>query len=134
MSACSASSFWRSFRGELTKQRGSHAAHLRRPGICRRHLDEWVPVRGTGQLAIQADNRDRSLRRQRQHRCPRTHLFGAAIRTSRPAIRDRESSGRRKHNRTDELGEGRTGFQLPTFLPVSLPTRFCEFLSRMNRL
>src|SRR5947209_2576036 len=25
-------------------------------------------------------------------------------------------------------------FQLPTFRPVSLPTRFCEFLSRMNRL
>jgi len=29
---------------------------------------------------------------------------------------------------------GFTGFQLPTFRPVSLPTRFCEFLSRMNRL
>ena len=43
MSACSASSFWRSFHGELAKQRGSHAAHFRRPGICRRHLDEWVP-------------------------------------------------------------------------------------------
>src|SRR5947208_14344628 len=28
----------------------------------------------------------------------------------------------------------RRGFQLPTFRPVSLPTRFCEFLSRMNRL
>src|SRR5262249_18453223 len=46
---------------ELAKEGGSHAAPLGRPGNCRRPL-EWVPGRGTGQLAVQADNRDRSLR------------------------------------------------------------------------
>src|SRR5262249_27378360 len=93
---------------ELAKEGGSHAAPLGRPGNCRRQV-KWAPGRGTGQLAVQADNRDRSVRRWRQYRWPRSNLFSAAIRTSRPAVRDRKSSGRRKHNRHHELGEGRTG-------------------------
>jgi len=56
---CAARSPWRSLHKELAKAGGSHAAPLRRPGTCRRHL-KWVPGRGTGQLAVQADNRDRS--------------------------------------------------------------------------
>src|SRR5262245_47973012 len=87
------------------QQGGSHAAPLRRPGT----RPPRVPGRGTGQLAVQARNRDRPLRRRRQYRCSRSDLFSAAIRASRPAVRDRKSGGRRKHNRYHELGEGRTG-------------------------
>src|SRR5262245_31386714 len=71
------------FMKRLPKKGGSRAAPLCRPRTCRLHL----PGRdGTGQLAVQASNRDRSLRSWRQYRWPRSNLFSAAIRTSRPPV------------------------------------------------
>src|SRR5262245_16051000 len=67
------------------QQGGSHAAPLRHAGTCPRHF----PGHGTGQLAVQADNGDRSLRSRRQYRCVCSILFIAAIGTFLPAVRTR---------------------------------------------
>jgi hypothetical protein len=41
---CAARSLWRSFHEELAKEGGSHAAPLRSPGTCCRHLNTGSPA------------------------------------------------------------------------------------------